>query len=849
MRKLIIIFAPMKKLHIILATTFASLSLSAQLWEENLLKANSNPTTADKFEAFENYRAIHPYTKGNGYKPYARAMDFVTERVSNNGSFNPNALYIEWLKEKEKYSTAKQSSAANWVSMGPINTPISISSGKRRGNGRVNCIAFDPFDSEIIWIGSPAGGLWKSTDGGSNWTTNTDDLPVIGVSHIAIDPNNSQIMYIVTGDAYASDTYSIGILKSIDGGSTWNTTGLSYTVDQAKTVNKVIINPNYTDSLIAATNSNIMISADAGITWQIVAPIGRWRDLEFKPDNSNVIYAAKQSNGSSSIYRSSDGGANWSNINNGMIGSRYRPLIAVTPANPEVIYAVYSASDYSFHGLYKSSDAGDTWVMQSSTPNILGRETDGAGTGGQSWYDLSLGVATDNENIVYVGGINIWRSDDGGINWDIDASSGSGSNYSYMHVDQHAFEFNPHTHVAYAGNDGGFYKYMQSLNKWIDISDGLEIAQFYNLGLSKSNPNRLVAGAQDNGTEMLTNSTWDAIMGGDGMECAIDHYDEDVIYAEYQYGGLRKSYNGGNNWDNIKPVSYEGPWNTPYEMHAVNNNLIVVGYNEVYRSTTGGVAWDSISYGVTGGAEIQSIALAPSDENYIYAASYSKIKVTKDAGLSWTYIKPGLANYNMTDIAVATNNPDRAWVTFSDYNNIHKVYETNNAGSSWTNISGSNLPELPVNCIVYQGGANDDLYIGTDVGVYYKNNTMTEWIPFNDGLPNVIVKELEIHYDEGTISAATYGRGIWESPLNTLSSVSTNNLEKLDCTIYPNPANDKITISANTSGINVSIFTLTGQKVIETTSKTISVSSLAKGCYIVELESNGIIKREKLVIK
>ena len=133
--------------------------------------------------------------------------------------------------------------------------------------------------------------------------------------------------------------------------------------------------------------------------------------------------------------------------------------------------------------------------------------------------------------------------------------------------------------------------------------------------------------------------------------------------------------------------------------------------------------------------------------------------------------------------------------------------------------------------------------------INYKNNTMTEWIPFNDGLPNVIVKELEIHYDEGTISAATYGRGIWESPLNTLSSVSTNEVQKLDYIIYPNPANDKITISSNTSSINVSIFTLTGQKVIETTSKTISVSSLAKGCYIVELESNGIIKREKLVIK
>ena len=204
---------------------------------------------------------------------------------------------------------------------------------------------------------------------------------------------------------------------------------------------------------------------------------------------------------------------------------------------------------------------------------------------------------------------------------------------------------------------------MENLNTWVDISDGLEISQFYNLGLSKSNPNRLVAGAQDNGTEMLTNTTWDAIRGSDGMECAIDHYDDEIIYSESQYGGLKKSYDGGNNWDNIKPVSYEGGWNTPYKMHETNNNLIVIGYNEVYRSTTGGATWDSISYNAVGGT-IRSIALAPSDENYVYAASYGKIVVTKDAGTNWNNIKPGLPYYNITDITVSTNNPDRAWVTF-----------------------------------------------------------------------------------------------------------------------------------------------------------------------------------------
>ena len=839
----------MKKTTLLISSTLLFISLSAQIWEDNLLQLNDNPTVNEKFEAFESFREINDYSRGNGYNPYAREMYFINERILNDNIFNPNSLYIEWEKEKEKYKYTKQETSSNWISKGPINTPIILSNGKKRGNGRVNCIAFDPVDANIIWVGSPAGGLWKSVDGGSNWTTNTDDLPVIGVSHIAIDPNNNQIMYIVTGDADATDTYSIGILKSIDGGLTWNTTGLSYTVDQQKTVNKVIINPNFTDSLYAVTNQNILISADAGATWQTTGALGRWRDIEFKPYNPSIAYAAKQSGGSSTIYRTTDGGANWNLITNGLSGSRYRPLLAVTPANPEVIYALFSESDYSFHGLYKSTDSGDNWLLQSDSPNIFGWDTDGTGTGGQSWYDMSLGVSTNDESLVYVGGINVWRSDDNGVNWDIDASSGNGSNYSYMHVDQHAFEFNPHTHVAYAGNDGGFYKFMESLNKWVDISDGLEISQFYNLGLSRSNPDRLVAGAQDNGTEMLTNTTWDAIRGSDGMECAIDHYDENIIYSESQYGGLRKSYNGGNNWNNIKPVNYEGAWNTPYEMHSINSNLLVAGYDEVYRSTDGGGSWDSISYNVSGGADLRSIALAPSDENYIYAASYSKIKMTKDAGLTWYYIKPGLPNYNITDIAVSTNNADRAWVTFSDYNSTNKVYETNDAGVTWTNITGNNLPGLPVNCIVYQGNAKDDLYIGTDIGVYHKDNTMSEWMPYNNGLPNVIVKELEIHYDEGTISAATYGRGVWESTLNTLSGVNTFNVNKLDFTVYPNPADNQIIISTNTNNVELTIFNITGQKIITTTSKNVDISTLSKGYYIVSVKGGGENKRKKLIIR
>ena len=838
----------MNKLYCIFLGCFFGFSLNAQIWQDNLLKKNSKASVIDKFNAFEEYRNATPYTKGNGYKPYAREMDFILKRITDHTVFDPTSLYTAWKKEKDKSLDSKIASSANWVAKGPINTPIILSNNKKRGNGRINCIAFDPVDPDIIWVGSPSGGLWQSLDGGSNWSTNTDNLPVMGISHIAINPDNNQIMYIVTGDANADDTYSIGILKSIDGGLNWDTTGLSYSVIQEKTINKIIINPRFTDSLYAVTNSNILISPDAGNTWQAVATIGRWRDIEFKPNNPNIIYAAKQNSGGSNVYRSNDGGLNWSVIDNGVVGSRYRPLIAVTPDNPEVIYALYSASDYSFHGLYKSSDGGDNWVLQSSSPNILAWDTDGNDSGGQSWYDLSLGVSTNNESLVYVGGVNIWRSDNSGVNWDIDASSGNGSNYSYMHVDQHAFEFNPHTHVAYAGNDGGVFKYMDNLNKWVWISDGLEIAQFYNLGVSQSNPNRVVAGAQDNGTEMLTNATWSAILGGDGMECAFDPYNSNIIYAEYQYGGMRKSYNAGNNWDNIKPVSYEGAWNTPYEVHSINNNIIVAGYDEVYRSTTAGALWDSISYNVSGGQAIRSIALAPSDENYIYAASYSKIKVTADAGQSWTYIKPGLPNYNITDIVVSSTNPQKAWVTFSDYNNTHKVYATDNAGSTWVNISGNNLPALPVNCITYQGGGDDALYIGTDVGVYYKNNSMSEWVPFNNGLPNVIVRELEIQKSTGKISAATYGRGVWESPVNTITT-TINDVDNPTFRLFPNPAKNKLNIVTHQGNLSIKIYTLTGKKILVSSEKEINISEISSGCYIVEVNIGGDIKREKLIIK
>ena len=318
-----------------------------------------------------------------------------------------------------------------------------------------------------------------------------------------------------------------------------------------------------------------------------------------------------------------------------------------------------------------------------------------------------------------------------------------------------------------------------------------------------------------------------------------------------QYGGLRKTYNGGNNWSNIKPVNYEGGWITPYKIHAINNNLIVAGYKEVYRSQTGGVQWDSISYNVSNAQSIRAIALAPSDEDYIYSASDNRIKRTKDAGVTWDDIKQGLPNFNFSDITVAANDADHIWVTFSEFQANHKVYESTDGGDSWNNITGNNLPNLPVNCIVHQDLAQGNLYIGTDIGVYHRDNTMSDWEPFMDGLPNVVVKELEINYNTQKIVAATFGRGVWESDLNTISTGQINQAIS-SFSIFPNPADDYLIIrgAIDPSSI-INIYSVTGQLVYSNHySQKIRLDGISKGYYIIEVISKDIRKEiQKLIIK
>ena len=279
--------------------------------------------------------------------------------------------------------------------------------------------------------------------------------------------------------------------------------------------------------------------------------------------------------------------------------------------------------------------------------------------------------------------------------------------------------------------------------------------------------------------------------------------------------------------------------------------MIVAGYDEVYLSLTSGAVWDSISYNVSGGQSVRTIALAPSNEDYIYAATYSRLMKTTNSGQSWTSIKPGLPNYNISDVTVSDNDPDRLWVTMSEYNASNKVFESDNGGATWTNITGTNLPNLPVNCIVYQANANEDLYIGTDIGVYHKDNTMSDWAPYKNGLPNVVVNELEIHYPTNRIRAATFGRGVWDSPLNS-SSTYTNSEIVNNLNIYPNPASNQLYVKLKSSDlVHFEIRSISGKIIKEGTlasTNYIDISRINSGTYIIKIRVGNSSYRQKISI-
>lgn len=675
-----------------------------------------------------------------------------------------------------------------WTSLGNVGAAIG------GGAGRVNSVRINPLNPNSMWACAPDGGLWHSTNGGASWTTNTDQLSIIGVSDVVINPLDTNIMYLATGDGPGYFTgggthpYSIGVLKSTNAGATWATTGLTWASTLSRAIYKMVIDPTDPNVVMVASTSGIWRTSNAGVNWSQTAA-GRFCDIEFKPTNHNVLYATTIQNGG--YFRSVDNGASFTQITAGLptAGNTgfFRFAVGVTPADTNYVYIFACSGNttgYQFAALYRSTDGGANFTTRSSNTganNVMGWDN-GADAGGQGYYTLALACSPTNRDTIYLGGVNIWRSGDGGATFTLNAHWYGGFSKPYVHADIHALEFGANASTLFVGCDGGVFKTLNSGTAYSDISTGLCIAQQYCLGTSATNANMDICGHQDNGGNLRSGSSWTEVTGGDGTDCMIDFTNANIQYSSYVQGEFYKTTNAWAAQTTIVTnagtgVNSAGDWVTPIIMNPLKNTTILIGKDKVYKSINGGTTWTASGAitGVSAASPVLHMAYAPNDTNFIYVSGEALLFKSINNNTSYTNILgtiPASTSLPISFIAVSNTNKLKVWVTLGGYTAGSKVFATVDGGTTWTNIS-TGLPNMPVNCIVYEpNSVTDAVYAGTDIGVYYRNNTMSSWQLFNNGMPNTSVFDLEVQVSTSKLRAATFGRGLWESDLYSLPALA-----------------------------------------------------------------------------
>ena len=840
-----------KARHFVLILFFPLLfsATNAQPWMSKpyLEKSKSEANFYDIQKAFYTYWGDQPYLRSKGYKSFKRWEYHMEPKCYPDGKIpDPMKYYSEYKKFVAGISAENRTKAGvMWTPLG-LNSWTNGNSGYNPGNGRLNAVTVDMNNRNNIYVAAPSGGIWITKDGGMSWNTTFDTMPVLGTSAVAIHPDNSNIIFIGTGDRDAMDTQGTGIYKSLDGGSTWSSCGLNFNPSY-RNINKILINPQNPNKMLAACSDGIYRSKNGGSSWLKIYSGGEVKDLKYKPNDTNVIYGSGKY-----FVRSVNGGNSFFKNTITLPYDTVRIEIDVTVANPEFVYAVVSNSNSSFEGVYRSTDGGQTFVSRCHTPNILGYSEDGTDDAGQAWYDLAIAVSPNNANEVYVGGINVWKSTDGGANFEVNTMWYTGSPFTYIHCDIHSLNFYGDT--LYCGSDGGIFYTADHGASWVDISEGLGISQFYGMGGCEGWPYIIAAGAQDVGSNVLRNGQWTHVFGADGMDAIVNNFDPQNIYVSFQSGGLLRSYDGGENFDDARPNdSISGNWVTPYVMHPSDGNLLFAGFDDVYKTTDGALSWTQISNNLANGFDIDKLAVAASNSNYIYASESEFLFVTTDGGAHWNTTTPA-PNLYISGITVDPENPQRIWLSLTSYYEDRVLYSAD-AGITFTNITG-NLTQMGFNCIAFQKNANNALYLGTEIGVFYTDSTLTGWIPYNYDLPNVKISELELNYTTGLIRAATYGRGIWEGPLHNYAGIRENQ-KTINFSVFPNPANDLLHIQLNTTTKNhteIMLFnvvgTLTRKAEIFSGRQQLSIdiSNLAPGTYFLKVSENNISSTKKIMI-
>lgn len=673
-----------------------------------------------------------------------------------------------------------------WQAAGPFNI-----------GGRVTALAVVP-GGNTIYLGSANGGVFKSTNAGVNWTSIFDAEFAFSVGALAVDPTNSSTVYCGTGEANSAiDSYDgAGLYRTQDGGQNWQYIGLAET----RRIGRVAVDPSNPGRIFVAamgtqysTNADrgLYRSEDGGQNWSKVLFVNDstgCADVVINPAHPETVYCStwerirrptyrRAFGPGCGIWRSIDSGASWTRLSNGLptpTDSVGRIGLAIAPSRPSTVYAQIitgSIGGYNGRGMYRTVDGGDTWVRRDASgfTGIFG---------GFGWYFGEVAVDPNNPDRVYALGVQIVRSLDGGVNF-------SSILNEEAHVDEHALWIDPSSAVhMYLGSDGGFFYTASGGISWTKALT-LDITQFYAGAIDPSNPLRLAGGTQDNNTPITSGSptNWAYFYPyGDGFYCLIDPTNPDIGFAESQYcsgkmGPLRTT-NGGVNWAYPLGISTNDRfnWCAPFVMNPSNHNLLLVGSHRVWRSTNNGQNYSAISSDLTTNntssqlvySTITTIDISPADTNTYYVGTDdAKVWRSTNRGGSWTDISSGLPVRWVTRVTADPVDPQVVYVTLSGFSadeGAAHVYRSADKGSTWASVAG-NLPNIPVNDLIVDPANTQQLFVATDVGVYWTPDRGTQWVPLGAGLPFTAVYDLTFHAPSRTLVAATHGRSQWKLDL------------------------------------------------------------------------------------